>query len=797
MTLAIIISTAAATDAPVVGVAPDGARRRAVDRIRAQLAEAGSPAVHVVDLTADADVTALAHVVEGAAEPVLLCAGDLVAHTEVFRQLDAGPPATSRALLIPGDAADRTGDPPPAVREQRGRIVGVTAGVGGSAVTAGVRGSAVGVGASAVDPAGPLFGGVLRVGVPDLAALAAAVRALPGAAGPSPSPAGPSTSPAPTLDGLLTALVDADVQVGAYRIRGLVARRVTDQAARAEAEAQVRAVDPDRVRLRLAVKEHDDLFATYAVSSWSPWVTKLAARLGFSPTGVTVVSIGFAAAAATFFAIGGRPSLVFGAVLLYLGFVLDCVDGQLARYTGRFSAFGGWLDTIADRGKEYLVYAGLGIGVQQSGLGNGWALAIAAIVLQTVRHMTDSWYGALHDEAARREQATPAAPVDTARGVGDRLSQVSNRVLADPGSVVYWAKRTVVFPIGERWALIAITAALFDPLVSLVAVLIWGTLAAGYTLALRTLRAYAMRVPVLAAVDTARYRDDGFVARRWSAVDDPQRLSDATHRAAVRSAVVDLGAGQLPIALVGTLVSVTLLLVAVGPLAASGGLGTAVGGAVFVVAAGLLVATAAGAARPAAGALDWLVPAALRAAELLFVVAAGALAAVPPPVTYALLLVLALHHYDLTARLEKRLGAPPLHRWSLGWDGRVLLLTAAAIVPASLAAAVPASVGSVPATAVTATATAVLAGYLLVVFVADAVIDRRRPAATTAATATAVTATTVTATSPAATTATATAIPVPRRPADPPADASADPASRPAPTPHPAGHRAGTITGES
>ena len=94
--------------------------------------------------------------------------------------------------------------------------------------------------------------------------------------------------------------------------------------------------------------------------------------------------------------------MVAGAVLLYLGFVLDCVDGQLARYTRHFSAFGGWLDTMADRAKEYVVYAGLAAGADRIGLPYAWPLAIAAIVLQTVRHMTDAWYGALHDEAAAR-----------------------------------------------------------------------------------------------------------------------------------------------------------------------------------------------------------------------------------------------------------------------------------------------------------------------------------------------------------------------------------------------------------
>ena len=38
----------------------------------------------------------------------------------------------------------------------------------------------------------------------------------------------------------------------------------------------------------------------------------------------------------------------------------DCVDGQLARYTRQFSKLGAWLDSIFDRTKEYVVFAGLG-----------------------------------------------------------------------------------------------------------------------------------------------------------------------------------------------------------------------------------------------------------------------------------------------------------------------------------------------------------------------------------------------------------------------------------------------------
>ncbi len=62
---------------------------------------------------------------------------------------------------------------------------------------------------------------------------------------------------------------------------------------------------------------------------------------------------------------------------------------------------------------------------------------------------------------------------------GARLTAASNRVQGDTGSVAYWLKRIVVFPIGERWALIAVLAAVSNGRVALVAVVGWGVLAFG------------------------------------------------------------------------------------------------------------------------------------------------------------------------------------------------------------------------------------------------------------------------------------------------------------------------------
>ncbi|TNH30057.1 CDP-alcohol phosphatidyltransferase family protein [Micromonospora orduensis] len=629
MTLAIVL----AAGTPAAGLTTATGEPLA-DRLADQLRRAGADEVRFA-----ATLDELAALADAATGPLLITGTDLVAHTAVLRHLATSPVGPTVALVLT--------DPPvpgrTAVREERGQVVD-------AGPLDALDGDATGV-----------FGGALRVGVDDRPTLAAAARAA--------AVAGPGSA----VDRLFAGLAALGTLIFAQRVRLLVAHRVDDDAGLVAAEAAVTAVDEDRAELRLSVKEKDDFFSTYFVSTWSPYLVRVAARLRLTPTGVTVISVLFALAAAVLFGVGGRLALVSGAVLLYLGFVLDCVDGQLARYTRNFSAWGGWLDTMADRAKEYLVYAGLGFGVSHAGLGNGWALAIAAMTLQTVRHMTDTWYGVLHDEAARRPRPTAGV----SGGIGDRLNAASTRVQADTGSLSYWLKRTVVFPIGERWALIALTVALFNPLVSLIAVLVWGALAFAYTGALRTLRARWMWVPVLDTVDATLHRDDGPLVRRLPVVRPMGPLT--------LSVIAALGPAAL---LVAALWSDT-----------PDGLRWAVPVALLVLLAGGL---GAGAAHN--GPLDWLVPAALRAAEYLFAIAVGVVGDAPGWLIFGYVFVLTVHHYDLTARLEKRQAAPPLHAATLGWDGRSVLLTLVAIA------------------GIVSIGMATLGAYLLVVFVASVVL---------------------------------------------------------------------------
>ena len=316
----------------------------------------------------------------------------------------------------------------------------------------------------------------------------------------------------------LVGMVRAGTHVGVTRLRRLFWARPLSPEAAAGAELRIRDYDEDRVLLDSAVKASDGFFTTFFVSTYSRYIARWCARRGFTPNQVTTVSlaIGFVAAAA--FATGERWGLVAGAILLQAAFTTDCVDGQLARYTRTFSKLGAWLDSIFDRTKEYVCFAGLAIGASRAG-DPVWTLACAAITLQTARHFSDFSFGAGQSRligdieqppversldagglaaAERRALAAqrPPGEAEPAPRPAPPPEPRSRRVLRAwhtidrlPG--VRWVKKMAQFPIGERFAAISLTAALFDARVTFVVLLAWGGFAVVYTLSGRVLRSIA------------------------------------------------------------------------------------------------------------------------------------------------------------------------------------------------------------------------------------------------------------------------------------------------------------------
>jgi phosphatidylglycerophosphate synthase len=288
----------------------------------------------------------------------------------------------------------------------------------------------------------------------------------------------------------------------------------------ASALRRVKTVDVERVRLDAAVKRDDGFFTTFFVSSYSRYWARWAARRGLTPNQVTSASMALGVAAAAAFAVGTRWWAVSGAVLLQLAFTLDCVDGQLARYSRRFSAVGAWLDSIFDRGKEYVVLAGLAIGGLRAGDDGLWLLAGAALALQVFRHTLDLGYAEQQTAEVAAGVAQPLAPVSdnepsfwepvpsasptsapaagsAAGGTRDdptrslARSAIDSLRRAEGVSVLRWGKRIVVLPIGERFLLISVLAVVATPRVVFLALLVWGGAATLYTFGGRLIRSLA------------------------------------------------------------------------------------------------------------------------------------------------------------------------------------------------------------------------------------------------------------------------------------------------------------------
>jgi phosphatidylglycerophosphate synthase len=325
---------------------------------------------------------------------------------------------------------------------------------------------------------------------------------------------------------LVVGLVRSGVHVSSSYLRNLFYARPRSRAETDEALAELRELDEDRVLLDAAVKGADGFFTTYFVSPYSRYIARFAARRGWTPNVVTTVSMAIGVAASAAFATGSRAGLVAGAVLLQAAFTMDCVDGQLARYTRQFSKLGAWLDSIFDRGKEYLVYAGLALGSTRGFGVDVWTLAAAAIALQTSRHMVDFSYAAGRHEAIaalplrdlaepdERDGPPPGAEADAEAAAEAEASEGTIaaveppvperrglRALAALGvrfitrlekrPATRWAKRIVALPIGERFALISLTAAIWSPYTTFVTLLAWGGFAACYSVGGRIMRSVA------------------------------------------------------------------------------------------------------------------------------------------------------------------------------------------------------------------------------------------------------------------------------------------------------------------
>ena len=199
-----------------------------------------------------------------------------------------------------------------------------------------------------------------------------------------------------------------------------------------------------RLKLTLANRSNDGFFSVLVLRRLSKPITALSVRFGISPNLITFVSLLIGFYSAYLFS---QREYILGALLFQLSLIVDCSDGEVARYTRKFSDFGRWFDASTDRVKEYTVYAALAYSAPEA----MWPWAIGLMALQTFRHLSDYTFSAISQAREGKLKKRDIFVED------DGFNEPQWR---GESEFKYWVKKILNFPIGERWLAISLLAAI-------------------------------------------------------------------------------------------------------------------------------------------------------------------------------------------------------------------------------------------------------------------------------------------------------------------------------------------------
>ena len=252
------------------------------------------------------------------------------------------------------------------------------------------------------------------------------------------------------IDLVLVALTRARVQVDAAELWAAPYARSSDDLVREKVKSELANLNMGKLRLKMANRANDGFYSVFFLRKFSKLLTWLAVRVNATPNQVTLISFAVGLYSAFCFTKGTFSQTLLGAFLLQLSIIVDCVDGELARYTRKFSKLGAWLDAVTDRVKEYMVFLGLAIGAEKSGQ-DLWIPALVMMLIQTFRHLSD--YNFARSIKQRAEEQF-LAPIDFSA----EFDGIIPSEREPKGRLRYWLGKIIQFPIGERWLVISASA---------------------------------------------------------------------------------------------------------------------------------------------------------------------------------------------------------------------------------------------------------------------------------------------------------------------------------------------------